>query len=225
MLERRQGRSRGAKSDEDMESDKSPEAKWDELPDQIRSWFKRVWAVVDIKANSLPARISKTVVHYIEVREDPTNDDNSQGDDCNDVADDDDDDDDGVFRQERAKKHAFVRRVEFETKAANRDHEQDDKQLQAEHDKMTKFVLENDKEIICVEAQYKVCKLKEAELKAQMMAEVQAEEEQRQKKAEQGQQGEKQLKDEEGQSSGRCVSSCAAEDFEHLEAPGDVENS
>ena len=225
VLEPRQGRSRGAKPDEDMEPDRSPEAKWEELPDQIKIWFKRVWAKVDVKANSLAARVSKTVVHYIEVREDPTNDENSQDDDDDDdIADDDDDDedDDGMFRQERAEKYAFVRRFEFENQAAARDHKQEGMQWQAEHDNMTEFVLENDKAVIGVEAQYKVCKLKESELKAEMTSETKAELK-AELKAEQGQQGDQKQQEEAGPSSERGTSSWGAEDLEHLEAPGDVE--
>ena len=84
-------------------------------------------------------------------------------------------------------------------------------------------MLENDKEIICIEAQYKVCKLLEAELLAEMSAEMKAQEDQLPKKAEQRQQGEKNEEDEAGPSSERCTSSCEAEDFEHVEVPGDVE--
>ena len=88
---------------------------------------------------------------------------------------------------------------------------------------MTEFVLEHDKNIIWVEAQHKVWKLKEAELKADITSETKAEGDQPQKQADQGEQGEKNQKDEAGPSSERGTSSWGAEDFLHLEAPGDVE--
>ena len=101
VLETRQGQSRGATSDDDMEPDKSPEAKWAKLPGHIKSWFQGVWAKVDIKATSLAARVSKTVLHYIDVREGPTSqdDDDEDADDDDDADRDDDDDDDCVFHR------------------------------------------------------------------------------------------------------------------------------
>ena len=86
---------------------------------------------------------------------------------------------------------------------------------------MTEFVLEHDKNVICVEAQHKIWKLKEAELKADRAAKRKAEEGQLQKKAEQGQQGEKKRKDGASPSSERGTRDWDAEDFEYIEVPGE----
>ena len=88
---------------------------------------------------------------------------------------------------------------------------------------MNEFVLEHDKNVICVEAKPKIWKLKEAELKADRAAKRKAEEDQLQKKADQGKQGEKKRKDGAGPSSERGTRDWDAEDFEHIEAPGDGE--